>query len=87
MFLHINCENESIADFIHVAYDWQLGFQTPSTSVMEGIIYFHDDLFVFLALILCFVFYIFGVCLSLFSQNKMKGVSIKLVHASTLEII
>jgi len=54
---------------------------------MEGIIYFHDDLFVFLVLILCFVFYVFGACIVLFSEENMKGISIKLVHASTLEII
>lgn len=76
-----------LQEFIHVAHDWQLGFQTPATNVMEGIIYFHDDLFVFLILILFFVFYVFGVCITLFSEENMKGISFKLVHASTLEII
>ena len=62
----------------------QLGFQKPATSVMEGIIYFHDDLFVFLTFILFFVFYVLWSCLSLFSGAKF---STKFVHASTLEIV
>lgn len=93
MSFYIQCNDKeefdesSLKEFIHVAHDWQLGFQTPATNVMEGIIYFHDDLFVFLVLILCFVFYVFGACIVLFSEENMKGISIKLVHASTLEII
>lgn len=71
---------------IGVAKDWQLGFQLPATAIMEGIISFHDDLFVFLTLVLFFVVYILYICLTRFAEKKGKF-SIKLVHASVLEII
>jgi uncharacterized membrane protein (DUF485 family) len=64
---------------------------------MEGIISFHDDLFVFLTLVLFFVVYLLYICLSTFSEkfrqksNTTKKnspkISVKLVHASVLEII
>jgi heme/copper-type cytochrome/quinol oxidase subunit 2 len=54
---------------------------------MEGIISFHDDLMVFLTLILCFVLYVLTVCLYRFSATKRKGESARLVHASVLEIV
>jgi hypothetical protein len=54
---------------------------------MEGIVSFHDDLFVFLVLILCFVMYIMYVCLETFSTKNTNGISIRLVHASVLEIV
>lgn len=70
-----------------VADDWQIGFQKPATGIMEGIVSFHDDLFVFLTLILFFVIYILRVCLNTFSEKQTKGISIRLVHASVLEIV
>ena len=82
---------------IGVAKDWQVGFQLPATAIMEGIISFHDDLFVFLTLVLFFVVYLLYICLTNFSEkfrqksNTTKKtapkISIKLVHASVLEII
>lgn len=82
---------------IGVAKDWQVGFQLPATAIMEGIISFHDDLFVFLTLVLFFVVYLLYICLTKFSEkfrqksNTTKKtapkISIKLVHASVLEII
>jgi len=54
---------------------------------MEGIISFHDDLMVFLTLILCFVIYILAVCLYRFSAVKRNGEAARLVHASVLEIV
>lgn len=68
----------------NVAADWQINFQSPGTNIMEGIISFHDDLFIFLGLILGFVFYLLGACLNLFSNSN---IIVKLIHASILEII
>lgn len=53
---------------------------------MEGIISFHDDLFVFLVLILGFVFYLLSVIIYRYGMNRKDSVE-RLVHASTLEII
>lgn len=71
------------------AEPWQLGFQTPASPVAEGIISFHDDLMVFITLIFFFVLYILSVCLYRFSTSfaNKEGVSERLVHASTLEIV
>ena len=65
---------------VGVAHDWQLGFQTPATGIMEGIISFHDDLFVFLGLIVTFVIYMLTICFYQFSIKKTNGISVRLVH-------
>lgn len=72
---------------VGVAHDWQIGFQTPATGIMEGIISFHDDLFVFLGLIVTFVIYMLTICFYQFSIKKTNGISVRLVHASVVEII
>lgn len=69
------------------AHNGQFGFQTPASPIAEGIISFHDDLMVFLTLILCFVLYIMTVCLVRFGFNNQNGAPQRLTHASTLEII
>lgn len=63
------------------------GFKYPLTSVMEGIISFHDDLLVFLTLILFFVLYIFSICIYTFGFKNNSKIVTRIVHASTLEII
>jgi len=66
--------------------NYQLGFQTPASPVMEGIINFHHDLFFFLTAILFFVFYLFIRCLVLFN-SKQNSTPIVVTHEPTLEII
>jgi cytochrome c oxidase subunit 2 len=69
---------------VNAAAPLQVGFQKPATTVMEGIIFFHDDLFVFLTFICVFVLYILWMCIVLFKDAKIAN---KFVHASTLEVI
>jgi cytochrome c oxidase subunit 2 len=69
------------------AHNGQLGFQTPASPIAEGIISFHDDLLVFLTLIICFVFYILTICMVRFGFNNQNGSPQRLTHASTLEIV
>jgi len=54
---------------------------------MEGVVFFHDDLFLFLTFICFFVMYMLWACLNLFSNKKVGNVSIRFVHASVLEIV
>jgi hypothetical protein len=61
------CEKVS---HIAAVKDLQIEFQKPSTGVMEGIVAFRDDLFVFLVLILGFLIYLFSVCLIFFSEKR-----------------
>ncbi len=77
-----------------VSKNWDFGFQTPVSPVMEGIISFHDDLVIFLAFILGFVIYILWACISEFNSIKSKNIkNIALpkfggfIHHPTLEII
>lgn len=83
-----------LSDFLSKSKNWDFGFQTPYTPVMEGIISFHDDLVIFLAFILGFVIYILWACISEFDSLKSKTVkNIALpkfggfIHHPTLEII
>jgi heme/copper-type cytochrome/quinol oxidase subunit 2 len=49
---------------------------------------FHDDLMVFLTLILFFVMYILYVCINTFVAKKDKKIyAERLTHATTIEII
>lgn len=66
--------------------NWQFGFQTPVTPVMEGIVNFHHDLFFFLVMILFFVMYMLFMCVRKFSNVRNNNVYI-VTHAPTLEII
>lgn len=68
--------------------EYQLGFQTPASPTMEGIVRFHDELFLFLAGILGVVFYMFIVCIVRYgSHSSQKNKVWRFVHASQLEII
>ena len=66
--------------------NWQTGFQTPASPIMEGIINFHHDLFFFLSSVLGFVLYLLTRSLMLFNDKANKQPKV-VVHAPTLEII
>ena len=68
-------------------YNWKLGFQRPAAPVAEGIIKFHDHLFILLSLVLGFVLYILSVCLIDYSYKQQNQLTTRLIHASTLEIV
>ena len=58
----------------------------PASPIMEGIINFHHDLFLFLTAICFFVFCLFIRCLFLFNNTTNKK-AIVVTHAPVLEII
>jgi len=78
---------------VNAPADWQLGFQTPYSPVMEGIIRFHDDLMIFLTFILFFVLYMLYACAAYFGAQGSVNIKNEyptystFVHHSTLEII
>jgi cytochrome c oxidase subunit 2 len=72
--------------FTDNAKNWQLGFQTPASPVMEGIVNFHHDLFFFLLGICALVFYMLIRCIILFNSESNKTPLI-VTHAPVLEII
>lgn len=80
--------------YVTVAQNWQYGFQTPYTELMEGIIKFHDDLMIFLTFILFFVVYILYYVFATFGESASTSrAKIKtpefggFVHHPMLEII
>ena len=73
---------------VNLAHNYQTGFQTPASPIIEGISIFHDDLRIFLTGILFFVRYIRYVCLVQFSaSNNASGKTHRLLHASVLEVV
>lgn len=74
-FLHADC-----------AKPWQLGFQTPATPTMEGIIRFHHDLMFLLILIVVFVGYMMFRCLYHFDESKNPN-AVQIVHGSVIEVV
>jgi len=68
------------------ASNYQFGFSIPASPIMEGIINFHHDLFLFLTAICFFVFCLFIRCLFLFNNATNKK-AIVVTHAPVLEII
>jgi len=72
--------------FSDAAEDWQLGFQDPATYTVEGMIYFHDYLVIFLLAIGVFVFYFLYKVLTTFNESE-HIISQKFTHSSLLEIV
>jgi cytochrome c oxidase subunit 2 len=51
---------------------WQLSFQDPATPIMEGIIFFHNDLMVFIIAICIFVLWMLLRCVSIFNYSHTE---------------
>ena len=65
---------------------WQLGLQDPATPAVEGMIFFHDYLMLFLIIIGLFVMWMLYVVIISFNE-KSNPVSEKFTHSSVLEIV
>jgi len=65
---------------------WQMGLQDPATPGVEGMIFFHDYLMLFLITIGLFVVWMLYVVAISFNE-KSNTVSEKFTHSSVLEIV
>jgi heme/copper-type cytochrome/quinol oxidase subunit 2 len=76
------------AFFLHAdaAKPWQLGFQSPATPTMEGIIRFHHDLMFLVVVVVVFVGYMMFRCLQHFNEEK-HPVAVQVVHGSVIEVV
>ena len=95
MFLQL-MNNLAFSDFPR---PWQVSFQKPATTMMEGIIDLHHDIFTFLIIILVFVSFILGTILWRYVEpRKWKTAQTRfplmqfqnghgITHDTTLEII
>lgn len=98
MFLNfIIGNNVSLFD---ASENYQLGFQDPASTTMEGIINFHNYIMVFITGVLIFTFYLLTVCLkeytysevegegkALDSNNLSLGKDLAFTHSTELEVI
>ena len=67
------------------AENWQLSFQDSATPVMEGIVNFHDDVFLLIILVVVGVCYFITRCIVLFTNED--GKSSNFAHGTLLEIV
>jgi hypothetical protein len=51
----------------------QIGFQTPATPIMEGLIDLHHDIMFFLTFIIIFVFYLLVTIMYLFNEHRSSN--------------
>jgi len=72
--------------FLDSPENWQLGFQDPASSIMEGIIELHHDIMYFLIVIVIFVSWMLIRIIQLFNQN-VHTIPENITHNIELEII
>ena len=65
---------------------WQLGFQDPATPVVEGMIFFHNFLMIFLVIIGFFVCWMLYKVIIAFNEDVNPNPD-KFTHSSLLEIV
>lgn len=65
---------------------WQLGFQDPSTPVMEGIIEFHNNLMFYISLIVIVVSWVLARCVYFYNSDTNEK-SEMFTHSTSLEVI
>lgn len=72
---------------LDAAEPWQLGFQSPATPVMEGIINFHNHIMFFMVGVGVFVMWLMGRCLVLYGATTNTSKIDNFTHATTVEIV
>jgi cytochrome c oxidase subunit 2 len=81
-----NLLNFYFSTFCDAPEAWQTGIQDPATATLEGMIYFHNFLMLFLIIIFFFVCWMLSKIIYGFNE-KSNPVSERFTHSSILEII
>jgi len=71
---------------LDAAEAWGLNFQDPATTIMEGIIEFHNHLMFFIVLIAIFTTWVLGRCLYFYNENINPKPEM-FTHSTPLEIV
>ena len=66
---------------------WQIGFQSPATPLMEGIINFHNYIMGFMMAVGVFVMWLLYRCLVLYSESNNQNNVDNFTHATSIEIV
>jgi cytochrome c oxidase subunit 2 len=69
------------------AESWQIGFQSPATPLMEGIINFHNHIMFFMFGVGVFVMWLLGRCLWLYNESSNTAKIDNFTHATLVEIV
>lgn len=73
---------------LDAAHSWQLGFQDPATPIMEGIIYFNNQLMFLMIVIACFVGWMLYRSIVLFSPEYNPTIAPEnFTHSTFLEVV
>jgi cytochrome c oxidase subunit 2 len=79
-----------LAHFLFTTCDapeaWQTSFQDPATPAVEGMIFFHNYIMIFLIVVGLVVMWMLYKVIALFNENDNKIVN-KFTHSSLLEIV
>lgn len=87
VFLYLIIIPNTLAE-LDAAHSWQLGFQDPATPIMEGIIYFNNQLMFLMIVIACFVGWMLYRSIVLFSPEYNSKISPEnFTHSTLLEVI
>ena len=78
---------ENKAFCFDVPHNWQMGFQTPATPMMEGIIDLHHDIMFLVIFIIVFVSVYMYKIIFFFSSNNIFYVSSYRTHEPHIEIL
>jgi len=73
--------------YCDAAEPWQLGVQDPASTIMEGMIHFHNYLMIYLVFIACFVGWMLYYVFTNFKRNPNYLSVEKFTHSNALEII
>lgn len=88
LFLWCVCLIPVKLSLMDASHPWQLGFQDPATPVMEGIIYFNNQLMFLMILIACFVGWMLYRSLVLFSSDESEySAAENFTHSTLLEVV
>jgi len=79
-------KNLELVCFCDAPEAWQLGLQDPATPTVEGMIFFHDYIMVFLIVIGFFVCWMLYQVIIFFNEQS-NPISQRFTHSSLLEIV
>ena len=68
-------------------HDWQWSFQEPATDTMEKIVDLHNDIMVFLILIMTFVLWMLIAIVARFNENNLSTLRFSFQHHTNIERI
>ena len=67
--------------------NYQIGFQDAASPIMEGIINFHNYIFVYMAFVIALVIYMLVSIMTKYSKGKRTISHKYLVHGTQIELV